>query len=272
MTNIPSPPVERAVGARSANRSKVALEIDDLSRVFVGKAHGLVALANVTLDVEQGEFVSVVGPSGCGKTTLLKIVAGLLAASSGEVRFEGSIMAEPRDEIGLMFQTPTLFPWRSAVRNISLPLEIRKERGFDWDARVAEVLDLVELRGFEDHYPRELSGGMQQRVALCRLLVSDPHLMLLDEPFGALDELTREHLNTELARISEHENKTTVFVTHNIGEAVFLSDRVAVMGTRPGRILEVVDVPIERPRTPSLRSSAEYTSVTNQIRQILGLG
>lgn len=270
MTQRPSPPIER--GATGASPSRAALEIDDVSRVFAGQTPGLVALANVTLNVEQGEFLSLVGPSGCGKTTLLKIVAGLLAASAGEVRFEGSPMAEPRDEIGLMFQTPTLFAWRSAVRNISLPLEIRKQTGFDWDARIAEVLDLVGLRGFEDLYPRQLSGGMQQRVALCRLLVSDPHLMLLDEPFGALDEFTREHLNAELARISEHENKTTVFVTHNIGEAVFLSDRVAVMGTRPGRVLEVVDVPIERPRTPGVRSSPEYTRVTNQIRQILGLG
>lgn len=259
-------------GTVSADRSGAALEIDDVSRVFVGKAKGLVALANVTMNVEQGQFVSLVGPSGCGKTTLLMIVAGLLSPSSGEVRFEGSVMAAPRDEIGLMFQTPTLFPWRSAVRNITLPLEVRNEKGFDWDARVAEVLELVGLKGFEDHYPRELSGGMQQRVALCRLLVSDPHLMLLDEPFGALDEFTREHLNTELARIVEHEHKTTVFVTHNIGEAVFLSDRVAVMGTRPGQILEFVDVPIARPRTPSVRSSREYTEVTNQIRQILGLG
>ncbi len=251
--------------------TRKALEVDDVSRVFTGKSEGLVALANVNLNVFQGEFVSLVGPSGCGKTTLLKIVAGLLSPSSGEVRFEGTVIAEPRDEIGLMFQTPTLFPWRSAVRNISLPLEIRKNTGFDSDARVAEVLDLVGLKGFEDHYPRELSGGMQQRVALCRLLVSDPHLMLLDEPFGALDEFTREYLNAELARIVEHESKTTVFVTHNIGESVFLSDRVAVMGTRPGRILEVVNVPLPRPRTPEVRSSPEYTSITNQIRHILGL-
>jgi NitT/TauT family transport system ATP-binding protein len=248
------------------------LEIDDVSRVFVGKSEDLVALANVNLDVEQGQFVSLVGPSGCGKTTLLKIVAGLMAPSAGEVRFEGSAMTEPRDEIGLMFQTPTLFPWRSAVRNISLPLEVRKSTGFDWDERIAQVLDLVGLKGFEDHYPRELSGGMQQRVALCRLQVSDPHLTLLDEPFGALDEFTREYLNTELARISEHENKTTVFVTHNVAEAVFLSDRVVVMGVRPGRILEIVDVPLDRPRTPDVRSSAAYTQVSNRIRHILGLG
>jgi len=274
--NLAHPPISSLAGTdvdpAVVGRSPVALEIDDVSRVFVGKSQSLVALANVTLDVGPGEFISLVGPSGCGKTTLLNIVAGLMTASSGEVRFEGSLMTDPRDEIGLMFQTPTLFPWRSAVRNISLPLEIRKETGFDWDSRIAEVLDLVGLRGFEDHYPRELSGGMQQRVALCRLLVSDPHLMLLDEPFGALDEFTRENLNAELARISEHENKTTLFVTHNIGEAVFLSDRVAVMGSRPGRILEVVDVPLERPRTPSVRSGQEYTDVTNYIRNILGLG
>jgi NitT/TauT family transport system ATP-binding protein len=272
VTNLPHQSADDHTAGLSEAQDAPSLEVDNVSRVFSGKDDGLVALANVTMDVKQGEFISLVGPSGCGKTTLLKIIAGLMTPSAGEVRFESSVITEPRNDIGLMFQTPTLFDWRTAVRNISLPLEIRQSTGFDWDTRIAEVLDLVGLRGFEDHYPRELSGGMQQRVALCRLLVSDPQLMLLDEPFGALDEFTREHLNTELARISEHENKTTVFVTHNIGEAIFLSDRVAVMGVKPGRILEIVDVPIERPRIPSVRTSAEYTTVTNQIRDILGLG
>jgi NitT/TauT family transport system ATP-binding protein len=247
------------------------LSLDQIGQVFVKGSERLVALERVHLDIGPGEFVSLVGPSGCGKSTLLKIIAGLLQPTVGTVRFEGSAVTSPRDEIGLMFQTPTLFPWRTTIRNITLPLEIRKATGFDWEQRVAEVIDLVRLNGFENHYPRELSGGMQQRVALSRLLVSDPHLMLLDEPFGALDEFTREHLNTELARISDHENKTTVFVTHNIAEAVFLSDRVVVMGTRPGCVLDAVDVPIPRPRLGASRRNPAYNETINRIRETLDL-
>lgn len=251
---------------------EAVLALDQVSRVFANRGERLVALARISLDIRAGEFVSVVGPSGCGKSTLLKIIAGLMAPTSGRIRFEGELVTEPRDEIGLMFQTPTLFPWRTTVRNIALPLEIRKATGFDWDERVGDVIDLVDLKGFEDHYPRELSGGMQQRVALSRLLVSDPHLMLLDEPFGALDEFTREHLNTELARISEHALKTTVFVTHNIAEAVFLSDRVVAMGTRPGRVLDVVDVPLGRPRRSAMRRESSYNETIYRIRETLDLG
>lgn len=170
-----------------------------------------------------------------------------------------------------MLQTSTLFAWRNVVENICLPLDIRKDRSTNRDERVREVLELVGLLGFEKHYPRELSGGMQQRVALCRLLVSDPELMLLDEPFGALDEFTREYLNSELARISEHQHKTTLFVTHNIAEAVFLSDVVVVMGTRPGRVLELVRPNLPRPREPKLRGTREFNDVCVQIRSILGL-
>lgn len=264
------------VGTDNPNTSpasdQTVLDIRDVSHVFSKGGERLIALGNVILGVRSGEFLSLVGPSGCGKSTLLKIISGLLAPTAGEVYLEGNLVDGPRDEIGLMFQTPTLFPWRTTVRNITLPLEIRKEADLDWDARVAEVLELVKLKGFENHFPRELSGGMQQRVALSRVLVSDPHLMLLDEPFGALDEFTREHLNTELARISEHQNKTTVFVTHNIAEAVFLSDRVAVMGTRPGRILDVVEVPLPRPRVPSLRRESAYSETIYRIRETLDLG
>jgi len=248
-----------------------ALEIDGVSHVFSKRGDRLIALAKVSLEARRGEFLSLVGPSGCGKSTLLKIIAGLLAPTGGTVRFEGTIIDGPHDQIGLMFQTPTLFPWRTTVRNITLPLEIRQEPPDGWDERISEVMKLVKLEGFEDHYPRELSGGMQQRVALSRLLVSDPHLMLLDEPFGALDEFTREHLNTELARISEHTNQTTIFVTHNIAESVFLSDRVAVMGSRPGRILDVVDVPLPRPRTPAMRRDRAYSETVYQIRETLDI-
>jgi NitT/TauT family transport system ATP-binding protein len=251
--------------------TKAVLQLDRISHVFAQRNEQLIAIANVSLNIREGEFVSIVGPSGCGKSTLLKIVSGLLVPTAGTVLFEGSPITQPRDEIGLMFQTPTLFPWRTTMQNITLPLEIRKAAGFDWDERVSEIIDLVRLKGFENHYPRELSGGMQQRVALSRLLVSDPHLMLLDEPFGALDEFTREHLNTELARVSEHEDKTTVFVTHNIPEAVFLSDRVVVMGTQPGKVLTVVDVPIERPRVPASRRDPAFNETVLDIRETLDL-
>lgn len=253
-------------------RADTVLTLEEVSQVFTKRDERLVALANVSLEIRAGEFVSLIGPSGCGKSTLLKIIAGLLTPTAGRVTFEGTPVKAPRDEIGLMFQTPTLFPWRTAVQNITLPLEIRKATGFDWDERVTEIIKLVKLEGFENHYPRELSGGMQQRVALSRVLVSDPHLMLLDEPFGALDEFTREHLNTELARIAEHEDKTTVFVTHNISEAVFLSDRVVVMGTRPGQVLDVVDVPIPRPRVPASRRDPAYNETVYGIRETLDLG
>ena len=248
-----------------------ALAVDRITQVFEKDGKPLVALQDVSLNVRQGEFLTLVGPSGCGKSTLLKIIAGLLNPTAGSVYLGGSPVTEPREEIGLMFQTSTLFAWRNVIRNIALPLEITGTMEPDGEKRIADVIELVRLQGFETHYPRELSGGMQQRVALCRLLVSEPDLMLLDEPFGSLDEFTREHLNTELARIAEHEHKTTVFVTHNIREAVFLSDRVAVMGTTPGRILDLVDVDLPRPRVPGSRRLAEYTDTVNYIREVLGL-
>ncbi len=248
-----------------------SLSLDRITQVFEKNGDPLVALQDVSLEVRKGEFLTLVGPSGCGKSTLLKIVAGLMAPTSGVAYLGGTRIVEPREEIGLMFQTSTLFPWRNVIRNISLPLEIRGKYEKGGQERVSEVVHLVRLEGFEQHYPRELSGGMQQRVALCRLLVSDPDLMLLDEPFGSLDEFTREHLNTELARITEHENKTTVFVTHNIREAVFLSDRVAVMGTTPGRILDVVRVDLPRPRVPGSRRLPVFNETVDHIRAILGL-
>ena len=248
-----------------------ALTVHRITQVFEKDGKPLVALEDVSLNVRRGEFLTLVGPSGCGKSTLLKIIAGLLSPTGGNVHLGRSPVTEPREEIGLMFQTSTLFPWRNVIRNISLPLEITGTMEPDGEQRIADVIELVRLEGFEQHYPRELSGGMQQRVALCRLLVSEPDLMLLDEPFGSLDEFTREHLNTELARIAEHEHKTTVFVTHNIREAVFLSDRVAVMGTSPGRILDLVEVDLPRPRVPGSRRLAEYTETVNYIREVLGL-
>lgn len=261
---------ERPVGNSPGGSSLVT--IAGVSKAFGARESGLVALQGVDLKIREGEFVSLVGPSGCGKSTLLKIVAGLLPASRGEVRLDGHVVDAPRRDIGLMFQTATLFPWRTVKRNIMLPFDISRDKTTDRDARVAEVIQLTGLEGFEDHYPRQLSGGMQQRVALCRLLVSNPNLMLLDEPFGALDEFTRERLNVELARIAELEGKTSIFVTHNISEAVFLSDRVVVMGTRPGRVLDVVDIDLPRPRQAEAIATHEYSDRVRDVRRALGLG
>lgn len=250
-----------------------ALRYEGVGHTFLdGNGHSLIALENISFDVTEGEFVSLVGPSGCGKSTLLRITAGLLECTVGQVKCRGSVVAEPRSGIGLMLQTPTLFPWRTAVRNVSLPLEIAGERPSSYTTRVDQVLELVGLEKFANMYPSELSGGMQQRVALSRLLVADPDVMLMDEPFGALDEFTREYLNIELARISEHAHKTTVFVTHNIEEAVFLSDRVLVMGNEPGRILETVEVDVPRPRSPLSRRHTAFHETVQHIRRTVGLG
>jgi NitT/TauT family transport system ATP-binding protein len=247
------------------------LTISGVSKVFPTATGAFTALDGIELDVPEGVFLSLVGPSGCGKSTLLKMISGLERPTSGEIHLNGQRIDEPRTEIGLMFQTAELFPWRTVEANIALPLQVRRIDSSEWRRPIDTVLDLVGLEAFRHHYPNQLSGGMQQRVALCRLLVSDPSLMLLDEPFAALDEFTRERLNNELARITEHEHKSTVFVTHNIAEATFLSDRVAVMGVNPGSVLDVIEVPLPRPRLPDARARTEYSAVVNEIRKILDL-
>ena len=240
--------VDRA-GQESRPVNDEVARIADLSKTF--HRRGLKALDSVNLTLHQGTFTSVIGPSGCGKSTLLKIMAGLIPASSGEVLLHGMPVTGPRQDIGIMFQQPTLLPWRTTLQNVLLPIEIRS--GSDAaQARSAEALQLLELVGLEgfDHvHPHELSGGMAQRVAICRMLVTGPAILLLDEPFGALDELTREYMNVELQRICRERDATSFMVTHAIPEAVFLADRVAVMSVRPGRIAELVEVDLPRPRT-----------------------
>jgi NitT/TauT family transport system ATP-binding protein len=231
-----------------------------------------VALQDVDLTVHPGEFVSLVGPSGCGKSTLLLILAGLLAPDRGDVRIDATPVVSPRRSVGLMFQTPELFPWRTVLQNVLLPVDV-----FGWGRkehleRARELLRLVGLERFERAHTYELSGGMQQRTALCRVLMGDPGVILMDEPFGALDEFTRERLNLELLRIWETTGKTIVFVTHNIGEAVFLSSRVVVMGTDPGRILRNVPIELERPRTFAALRERAYSERVFEIRELLGVG
>ncbi|HEX8930324.1 MAG TPA: ABC transporter ATP-binding protein [Actinomycetota bacterium] len=251
------------------------IDVEDVHKVFTGRRGGaaIEALRGVSIGVRPGEFVSLVGPSGCGKSTLLKMIAGLLEPSSGRIAIDGVPVKDPRRSVGMMFQTPELFPWRTVLKNVLLPIEIfRHEREYH-RKRALELLEMVGLDGFHSALPRELSGGMQQRVALCRVLVSDPSVVLMDEPFGALDEFSRERLNVELLRIWEDARKTIVFVTHNINEAVFLSDRVVVMGTNPGQVLSVVDVPLGRARrrTQQMMREPEFTDCVFEVRGLLGL-
>ena len=248
------------------------IDISNLHKVYsTPQGEPLVALQDVALEVREGEFLSFVGPSGCGKSTLLNIVGGLLDRTAGQVRFRGQEQSGPRREVGMMFQTPVLFAWRTVLDNVLLPVEI-----FGWDKaryrqRAFEILDLVGLNGFERSYPRQLSGGMQQRVSLSRVLVYDPEVLLLDEPFGALDEFTRETMNLELLRIWSGSGKTVLFVTHNINEAVFLSDRVVVMTPRPGRIERVVEIDLPRPRQREHLKLPYFSEKVFEIRELLGV-
>ena len=259
------------VGAPGRDPSAPVFEVENLYKVFHTDAGAVMALRDVNLDVRPGEFLSFVGPSGCGKSTLLNIIAGLLPASSGEVRFKGQAIDEPSRDIGMMFQTSVLFPWRTILQNVLMPVEI-----FGWDKKeytpkALELLKAVGLESFVKAYPSQLSGGMQQRASLARVLLYDPEVLLLDEPFGALDEFTRERLNLEIQRIWMQQRKTILFVTHNIAEAVFLSDQVLVMTARPGRLARIVHVPFPRPREIRLMKSPEFSALVFEIREILGV-
>ena len=239
----------------------------------VGKTFGggsVVALEGADFQVEKGQFVSLVGPSGCGKSTLLRLIAGLIDGTSGELSVHGRRVTGPHTDVGMMFQKATLLDWRTSIENVLLPTEISGTITSADRKRAAELLDLVGLKDFMFAFPSQLSGGMQQRVALARLLQSGADVLLLDEPFGALDEFTREHLNTELMRIVGEVGATALFVTHNIAEAIFLADKVFVMTARPGRITQIVDVPFERPRPLSIQTSPEFKTLVAQVRDVLG--
>ena len=227
------------------------------------------ALEKVSFDIQAGNFVSIVGPSGCGKSTLLKIISGLLPASSGKVSLSGRRVEQPLENVGMVFQAPVLLKWRSVLGNVLLPVEFAKLDVADYAAKARDLIKLVGLAGFEDMYPHELSGGMQQRASLCRALVTDPHLLLMDEPFGALDAMTRDELDMELLRIWEERKKTVLFVTHSIQEAVLLSDQVLVMSARPGRLLDRIAIGLPRPRTLEMMSAVKFGEYTLKIRALL---
>jgi NitT/TauT family transport system ATP-binding protein len=227
------------------------------------------ALEAIDLDIRRGEFVSLIGPSGCGKSTLLRIIGDLIRPTRGEVVVNGKPADRARRDrdYGMVFQAPVLFEWRTVEENVKLPLEVQGTGSAQRTARAREMLDLVELGDFLKHYPYQLSGGMQQRVAIARALAFEPAILLMDEPFGALDEMTRERMNSEVLRIWEQTGTTIVFVTHSIPEAVFLSSRVVVMSARPGRIVRVIDV--DRPRNEDSRESRRYFELVTEVRETL---
>jgi NitT/TauT family transport system ATP-binding protein len=248
-----------------------AVELAGVSKVFnAGRADEVTALTDVDLTVENGQFVSLIGPSGCGKSTLLRLVADLVAPSAGTVTVAGKAARQARldQEYGIAFQQAGLFEWRTVRRNIELPLELRRTARAQRRARSDEMLALVGLADFADHYPAQLSGGMQQRVAIARALAVHPPLLLMDEPFGALDEMTRERLQAELLGVCAKTGTSTVFVTHSIPEAVYLSDRVVVMSARPGRITDVLDIALGQ-RTEATRQQPEFFEAVTRVRQAL---
>ncbi|MBI4207173.1 MAG: ABC transporter ATP-binding protein [Betaproteobacteria bacterium] len=227
------------------------------------------ALADIDLAVHEGEFVSVVGPSGCGKSTLLRLLAGTLPKTAGEMFLRGSPITGPRRDIGIVFQTATLLPWRNVLQNTLLPVDVQGLDKTTYTARAHNLLQMVGLAGFERKYPFELSGGMQQRVSITRALVHDPAVLLMDEPFGALDALTREQMNLDLQRIWAAARKTVFLITHSISEAVFLADRVLVMSARPGRIIAELNVNFSRPRSLDVMGTPEFGRLVTQIRHDL---
>ncbi|MBP8863632.1 MAG: ABC transporter ATP-binding protein [Anaerolineae bacterium] len=252
-----------------ASRSDVLLEIRQLYTAFVEPEGTLEALEEVSFDVFQGEFVCLIGPSGCGKSTLLRTLAGLLPPSQGEVRLRGVPVSGPTRAVGLVFQQPTLLPWRTVAGNVGLPLELQGQSLEERRRRVTELLDMVGLTGFGDTYPQLLSGGMAQRAAIARALAQDPEVLLLDEPFGSLDALTRERMAAALLELWQQLQRTVVMVTHSVEEATLLADRVVVLSPRPGRIIDVITVSLPRPRDPALLLDVRFQSVVRELRQAL---
>jgi NitT/TauT family transport system ATP-binding protein len=252
-------------------RTTPVVEAAGVGKVFGSGASAVQALDDIDLRIAGGEFVSLIGPSGCGKSTLLRLIGDLTAASSGEIRVNGKPARQARldRDYGMVFQAPVLMDWRTVARNIELPLEIMGFPKAERARRSTDLLRLVELEGFGDRHPWQLSGGMQQRVSIARALAFDPKLLLMDEPFGALDEMTRERMNLELMKIWSRTGTTIVFVTHSIPEAVFLSTRVAVMSPRPGRISRIVDIDLPQPRTAETREQPRYFQLVTTVREAL---
>ena len=255
----------------SADRAPALILARGLSKTYAGTggAAEVAALKNLDFEVFDGEFVSVVGQSGCGKSTLLKVLAGLLPATAGSVELNGRPLRGPSSEAAIVFQSPVLLPWRTVIDNVLLPIEFRRLPRAGYRQSALDLLDMVGLRDFALRYPFELSGGMQQRAAIVRALIQDPRLLLMDEPFGALDAMTREQMNLELMRIWSQRRKTVIFITHSIAEAIFLSDRVIAMTARPGRIADVMAIDLPRPRELSVINTDRFGRYAAHLRSLL---
>jgi NitT/TauT family transport system ATP-binding protein len=266
---------DRASAPEAERRlARIAIAIKDVNVTYPARDGRVMALSNVDLTIHEGSFVSLIGPSGCGKTTLLRVLADLEQVTSGSVDIDGldPRSARERHEYGYVFQAPALLPWRSVVRNVELPLEVMGVARDDRRRRAREQLGLVGLTEFEGKFPWQLSGGMQQRVSIARALSLAPRLLLMDEPFGALDEITRDHLNLHLAALWRQTGKTCVFVTHSISEAVFLSTQIVVMSPRPGRVIEVIDNPLPRERDLGIRETPQFLEIAARVRKGLQMG
>ena len=264
-TSLRRPP---SAVADSGVNSEYLVRIAGLEKIYQAKdGNHIHALQDINLDIRPAEFISIVGPSGCGKTTLLKILAGILKRSAGDVVMLGRSLSGPSRELGVVFQAPVLLPWRTVLQNVMVPVEVQKRDRVEFEARARQLIAMVGLSGFENRYPSELSGGMQQRVGICRALVHDPSFLLMDEPFGALDAMTRESMNEELQRIWSESRKTILLVTHSIPEAVYLADRVVVMTPRPGRIVDIIPVDLPRPRLLEMQTTAEFGRFVAGIRR-----
>jgi NitT/TauT family transport system ATP-binding protein len=264
--------VTEGEGAARTPGEDAVVRLSGVGRVFSRRDGSVMtALEGIDLDIRRGEFVSLIGPSGCGKSTLLRIIGDLIKPSTGTAIVNGKPAERARRDrdYGMVFQAPVLFDWRTVEDNVKLPLEIQGVDAARRQAKAAEMLDLVELEDFHHHYPWQLSGGMQQRVAIARALAFEPAILLMDEPFGALDEMTRERMNSEVQRIWDRTRTTIVFVTHSIPEAVFMSSRVVVMSPRPGRIAKVIAVDLPRPRDEETRESERYFELVTEVREAL---
>ncbi len=272
MQNVAVKAEPAAAVDRSAGNSVV--KTDQLSLTFQTADGPVYALSNVNLTIEQGEFVSFIGPSGCGKTTLMRVIADLEQPTEGDITVNKVSPREARlnRAYGYVFQAPALYPWRQVDRNVTLPLEIMGLSQTEQQERAARYIEMVNLKGFEKKFPWQLSGGMQQRVSIARALSFEPDLLLMDEPFGALDEITRDHLNEQLLRLWEKTQKTVVFVTHSIPEAVFLSSKIVVMSPRPGRIIDVIDCNLPPDRTLDARETPEFLEIAHRVREGLRAG
>ena len=255
----------RVVSDQSAGTSGIA--ISGVSKTYRSRDGDVPSLRPLDFRINEGEFFVVVGPSGCGKSTLLKMISGLLAPSTGEILLDGNKVTEPHGDVGIVFQNSLLLPWRNVLANVMLPIDMKRLKRDQYLPRARALLKMVGLEGFENKLPWQLSGGMQQRASICRALVHDPKIMLMDEPFGALDAMTREKMNVELRRIQRETGKTVLLITHSIPEAVFLADRVLVMTERPGSIAAIYDVPLGRDRSLDVMADLVFTELVQRIRK-----